>query len=87
MKYVSLEKSRAGWQADPAAAVLRGAALDDALEVAGLPKTGSADEKRAALAEYQAADESPAAPDTSADSAARITHTDGGPTASKPEEG
>lgn len=31
---------------------LRGAALDEALEARGLPKTGSADEKRARLAEH-----------------------------------
>lgn len=33
---------------------LKGAALDQALEDAGLPKSGSADEKRARLAEHQA---------------------------------
>lgn len=33
---------------------LRGAALDKALDDAGLPKSGSADEKRARLAEHQA---------------------------------
>jgi len=32
---------------------LKGKALDEALEAAGLPKTGSADEKRAALIEHQ----------------------------------
>ncbi len=32
---------------------LKGQALDDALEAAGLPKTGSADEKRARLAEHE----------------------------------
>lgn len=32
--------------------LLKGAALDQALEDAGLPKTGSADEKRARLAEH-----------------------------------
>lgn len=31
---------------------LKGAALDEALEQAGLPKTGSADEKRARLAAH-----------------------------------
>jgi hypothetical protein len=35
--------------------VLKGAALDEALKEAGLPVTGKADEKRAALAEWQAA--------------------------------
>lgn len=35
---------------------LKGAALDEALEAAGLPKTGTADEKRARLAEHQAGD-------------------------------
>lgn len=42
---------------DPAAegdGVLRGAALDEALEAAGLSKSGTADEKRARLAEHQA---------------------------------
>ena len=34
---------------------LRGAALDAALEEAGLPKTGSADEKRARYAEHLSA--------------------------------
>lgn len=34
---------------------LKGAALDAALEGAGLPTTGKADEKRARLAEHQAA--------------------------------
>lgn len=37
----------------PAPSDLKGAALDDALETAGLPKTGSADEKRARLAAHQ----------------------------------
>ena len=32
---------------------LKGKALDQAIEDAGLPKTGTADEKRAALAEYE----------------------------------
>lgn len=35
------------------ASELKGAALDEALEAANLPKTGTADEKRARLAEYQ----------------------------------
>lgn len=35
---------------------LKGAALDEALEAAGLPKTGSAAEKRQRLAEHQVAD-------------------------------
>lgn len=34
------------------AADLKGAALDEALEDAGLPKSGSADDKRARLAEH-----------------------------------
>lgn len=33
---------------------LKGTALDEALDAAGLPKTGSADEKRARLAEHAA---------------------------------
>lgn len=46
-----------GWEPTGAAAsgddgVLRGAALDQALEDAGLPKSGTADEKRARLAEH-----------------------------------
>lgn len=45
--------------------LLKGAALDDALDVAGLPKTGTADEKRALLIEHEiAADAAPAATDT-----------------------
>lgn len=36
------------------ASELKGAALDQALEDAGLPTTGKADEKRARLAEFQA---------------------------------
>lgn len=39
-----------GWV--PAHSDLKGAALDEALEKAGLPKTGTADEKRARLAEH-----------------------------------
>lgn len=39
-------------QVAPPASELKGQALDDALEAAGLPKTGSADEKRARLAEH-----------------------------------
>jgi hypothetical protein len=35
-------------------AALKGKSLDDALDKAGLSKTGSADEKRARLAEYEA---------------------------------
>lgn len=35
--------------------VLKGAALEQALEDRGLPKTGTADEKRARVAEYDAA--------------------------------
>jgi hypothetical protein len=34
---------------------LKGKALDEALDEAGLPKSGSADEKRARLAEHEAA--------------------------------
>lgn len=34
---------------------LKGAALDEALDAAGLSKAGAASEKRARLAEYQAA--------------------------------
>lgn len=47
-----------GWTGE--ADELKGAALDDALDAAGLPKSGSADEKRARYAEHvaaQAADE------------------------------
>lgn len=48
-----------GWEAGtrtgaPAPDELKGAALDEALDAAGLPKSGSADEKRARLAEHQA---------------------------------
>jgi hypothetical protein len=46
-----------GWSLTDAAAAdvaeeLKGKALDQALEEAGLPKSGSADEKRARLAEH-----------------------------------
>jgi hypothetical protein len=44
----------AGAAADEQAATeLKGAALDDALEAAGLSKSGTADEKRARLAEHR----------------------------------
>jgi hypothetical protein len=36
------------------ALALKGAALDEAIDKAGLPKSGTADEKRARLAEYEA---------------------------------
>lgn len=39
---------------EPEPEPLKGAALDEALEAAGLPKSGTADEKRARLAEHQA---------------------------------
>lgn len=43
-----------GGTADDGTRTLKGAALDDALDDADLPKTGTADEKRARLAEHQA---------------------------------
>lgn len=43
--------ARAGAEAEE----LKGKALDEALEAAGLAKSGSADDKRARLAEYEAA--------------------------------
>ncbi len=58
-----------GWTVEPTAAdlaaiaaeaeaqQLKGAALDEALEEAGLPKTGTADEKRQRLAEHNTAAE------------------------------
>lgn len=60
-------------QMDPAWEVqepeeLKGAALDQALEDAGLSKSGSADEKRARLAEHEAAS-LPAASDPNRDTA------------------
>ena len=45
-----------GWQeqaTDNSGEILRGADLDAALEAADLPKTGTAEEKRARLAEQQ----------------------------------
>lgn len=42
---------------DGEAAELKGNALDEALEQAGLSKSGSADDKRARLAEYANTDE------------------------------
>ena len=51
---------RAEDEAAARAKELKGKALDDALEAAGLPKTGTADEKRKALAEHEAA-QTPAA--------------------------
>ena len=50
MEYVSIAQSRTGWSPGPPAAELKGRALEEALEVAGLPSVGTADEKRAALA-------------------------------------
>lgn len=44
---------------------LKGKALDDALDDAGLPKTGTADEKRAAIAEHLAENFSHTSPDVS----------------------
>jgi hypothetical protein len=38
---------------------LKGQALDDALEAAGLPKSGTADEKRRRLADHQSGDATP----------------------------
>lgn len=55
-----LYDSRPDWEradpsGDPVEEVnLKGAALDEALEDAGLPKSGSADEKRARLTEHVA---------------------------------
>lgn len=44
-----------GWEPVAGApAGLKGAALDEALEAAGLPKSGTADEKRARYAEHLA---------------------------------
>lgn len=74
--FVSVEESRAGYQPGPAASELKGQALDDALEAAGLSKSGKVEEKQARLAEHQA-------PVIVADS----TTTDGGTTAGTPEEG
>lgn len=42
---------------DVDAAELKGKALDEALEEAGLPKSGTADEKRERLAAHQAGDD------------------------------
>lgn len=42
-----------GYAVEDAAAELKGQALDDALDAADLPKSGTADEKRARLAEHQ----------------------------------
>lgn len=41
-------------QAEPSASELKGAALDEALETAGLPKSGSVADKRARLADHLA---------------------------------
>jgi len=46
-------------QAAKEAEELKGKALDDALDSAGLSKSGSADEKRQRLAEHQAAVSNP----------------------------
>lgn len=46
------------------AAELKGASLDEALEEAGLSKSGRADEKRARLAEHTIVDEAEPLPDT-----------------------
>jgi hypothetical protein len=45
--------------AEDEAAKLKGQALDEALEKRGLPKTGTADDKRAAVADYDAANPEP----------------------------
>lgn len=42
------------WQDQTDSGGLKGQALDDALDAAGLTKTGTADEKRQRLADYQA---------------------------------
>ena len=46
-------------EAVAAAEALKGKALDDALEAADLPKSGTADEKRARLAEHEAESATP----------------------------
>lgn len=51
--------ARAEEEAAAAAEALKGKALDDALEAAGLPKSGTADEKRARLAEHEAESATP----------------------------
>jgi hypothetical protein len=49
-----LAQMDAGWEpVEPTD--LKGQSLDEALETTGLPRTGSADEKRARLAEHEAA--------------------------------
>lgn len=88
MVYVSIAESRAGWQPDPPAATLKGQALEEALDAAGLPSTGTADEKRAALAALEAEVVVPQpaakpAPISSATPAANTT--DGGSSASNTE--
>jgi hypothetical protein len=87
MKYVSIAESRAGRQPGPRASELKGRALEEALKAAGLPSTGTADEKRAALAALEA-DVTPQpaakpAPISSATPAANTT--DGGSFASNTE--
>jgi hypothetical protein len=87
MQYVSIATSRSGWQPDPPAAELKGKALDDALDQAGLPKSGTADEKRAALAAHEAStDVNAPSPETSVDPAAINTNPDDGLSVSKHEE-
>lgn len=66
---------RQGWQREPTAAELaaaaaeletqelKGAALDEALEEAGLSKSGTADEKRARLADHLADTSTPTPPE------------------------
>ena len=47
-----VREGRARWASDDDVDAVKGAALDAALEAAGLPKTGSADEKRARLRDH-----------------------------------
>lgn len=53
-QWVPSEETEAVDVEEPAAVELKGEALDDALRDSGLPLTGTADEKRARLADFLA---------------------------------
>lgn len=86
MEYVSLEKSRSGWQPDQPDAPPPGKALTAALKAAGLPTTGNVAEKQARLAAHEADSDAAPPPQTPADPAANDTHPDDGASVSNPEE-
>jgi hypothetical protein len=85
MEYVSIAQSREGWTPDPPASALKGRALEEALAAAELPSTGTADEKRAALAALEAEVAPQPAPKPAPISSATPAATKGGQSASSTE--